>query len=67
LAADLAAYATQKGLTFIQLPVASMAAIPDATVADFAKNYAELPTPIVGFCKSGGRALKVWKQMKEAQ
>lgn len=67
LAADLAAYATQKGLTFIQLPVASMAAIPDATVAGFAKHYAELPTPIVGFCKSGGRALTVWKQMKETQ
>lgn len=47
------------GMRFAHVPVVP-GKITDADVEAFAKQWEELPKPVVGFCKSGTRAVSLW-------
>lgn len=61
LAADVLKAAADAGLKAIYQPVVS-GAITDADVAEFCQNIQNLPTPILAFCRSGGRCTKLFQK-----
>jgi uncharacterized protein (TIGR01244 family) len=58
--ADLAAEAKRHGLAYWHIPV-----VPGEADQTDGKNFADAlqqcPGPVVGFCKSGARATKLWE------
>lgn len=56
---DMAAKAAELGLEFRYLPV-NGAMITDEDVAGQAALLAELPKPILTYCRSGARCAKLW-------
>ncbi|MEJ7139455.1 TIGR01244 family sulfur transferase [Amphibiibacter pelophylacis] len=59
--ADMQAAAQAQGLEYRFLPV-SGAHQTEAEIAAFAKLMAELPKPILAFCRSGGRCTRLFAQ-----
>lgn len=53
------AAAEAEGLVFSYVPVIS-GEISDRNVEDFKKAVAELPTPVLAYCRSGGRCQNLW-------
>ncbi len=58
--AAIRAEAERLGLTFVHVPVVS-GAITEANVDDFAAALAELPTPVLAYCRSGTRSRNLWQ------
>lgn len=58
-AAELRAAAEAQGLVFAYQPVVS-GRMTEANVADFARAMAELPGPILAYCRSGTRCTVLW-------
>lgn len=56
---EIAAAATTLGIEARHIPVRPDAIGP-ADVAAFTKAIAELPGPVLGYCRSGGRAVAMW-------
>ncbi|WP_111429089.1 TIGR01244 family sulfur transferase [Rhodobacteraceae bacterium DSL-40] len=57
--AEIRAEAERLGLAFAFVPVISGGILPD-NVADFKAALAELPTPVLAYCRSGGRCQNLW-------
>ncbi|HEX7325368.1 MAG TPA: TIGR01244 family sulfur transferase [Rhodanobacteraceae bacterium] len=57
--AELAAAASAAGIQYRHVPFAG-GGIDPATVDDFAQALAELPHPVVAFCRSGMRSTTLW-------
>lgn len=57
--ADLAAAASAAGIAYRHVPFAGGAMDP-GTVTDFAQALAELPRPVLAFCRSGTRSTTLW-------
>ncbi|MBI5924130.1 MAG: TIGR01244 family phosphatase [Aquabacterium sp.] len=53
--AQIEAQAKAHGMHYVHFPVSNLM-ISEAQVAAYQQQCAELPHPIVGFCRSGGRA-----------
>lgn len=62
--ADLAAAALSHGLTYVHIPVIPNQIQPDQ-VTRFHEVYANAPKPILGFCKTGNRAMSLCKLVLE--
>lgn len=62
-AAEIAAAARSEGLEFRHIPVTASAIGEDA-VAAFSAAVAELPQPILGFCRTGTRTTLLWALAK---
>lgn len=62
--AQMQAAAEAAGLAYRYLPVNGMHQTPQEAVA-FAAMLAELPRPIVAFCRSGGRVAKLFALGRE--
>jgi uncharacterized protein (TIGR01244 family) len=62
--AALAAAAARAGLRYAHMPVVP-SEITEATVTEFAQLMASLPTPILAFCYTGGRAAKLYRLAME--
>jgi sulfide:quinone oxidoreductase len=60
VSATLQAAAEQAGITYAYLPVVP-SEINDEVVKKFATLLAVMPKPIVAFCKTGGRAAKLYR------
>ena len=60
LFADIAQGARAHGLAAQYIPVQPAGATPDNHAA-FADALADMPGPILGYCRSGQRAAKLWK------
>ncbi len=58
--ADLARAAAGHGMTYVHHPVVPNQ-ISDADVAQFGTFIGTLPKPILAFCRSGGRAAKLYR------
>ena len=58
--ASIEAAAQAAGLRYVHLPVASTAQTP-AEIAQFAALLAELPRPILAFCRSGARSGRLYR------
>ncbi len=56
--------ARRNGLEFRHLPVSCMDVTEDDKVDAFARLLAELPGPIVFYCKSGTRCATLWTQVE---
>ena len=56
--AEIAAAAEQAGLSIVHIPV-SGPATPEQ-IARFQAVMAELPGPVLGYCRSGGRAANLY-------
>lgn len=59
--AEIAAAASAAGLDVRHIPFAPNAQTP-GDVAAFARAIDELPGPVLGYCRSGGRAASIWSQ-----
>lgn len=57
--AVLAAAAASAGLVYRDIPVIS-GQLQDAQVAAFGKALAELPAPVLAFCRTGTRSTTLW-------
>ncbi len=66
-AEDLKSYADSHNIQFVHIPIASMNGITENKIQNFTEYYDTLPSPILGFCKGGGRAVKMWQLMKQVQ
>lgn len=64
-AADLGRAAQQLGLQFRHIPVVS-GAITQADAEQMARALAEMPAPVLAFCRSGARSTKLY-EMVQAQ
>jgi len=62
--AAMEAAATAAGLRYAYLPVAPAVQTPDE-IARFAKLLAELPKPVLAFCRSGTRSGKLYRAATE--
>jgi len=60
LSADLARAAEELGMTFVNVPVDARS-ITAEQVEAFAKVYDELERPLLIFCRSGARSMKIWE------
>jgi sulfide:quinone oxidoreductase len=58
-AADIRAAAERHGLAFAFVPVVS-GQIDEGDVADFRAAVAELPAPVLAYCRSGTRSRNLW-------
>ena len=58
--ASIEAAARAAGLSYVHLPVAPAAQTP-AEIAQFAALLAELPRPILAFCRSGARSGRLYR------
>ena len=58
-AAVIRAEAERLGLGFAFVPVISGAIVPE-DVDDFAAALAELPKPVLAYCRSGARCRNLW-------
>ena len=58
-AAAIRAEAERHGLAFAMLPVISGAIVPE-DVDDFRAAIAELPGPVLAYCRSGTRSRNLW-------
>ena len=56
---EIAAAAEAAGLTFVHIPIRGGAMTPD-DVARFKAALADLPQPILGYCRSGTRTTYLW-------
>jgi len=59
--AEIEAAATALGLEVRQIPVGAMGVTPD-NVAAMTDALDEMPRPMLGFCRSGGRSTKIYQQ-----
>lgn len=60
LSADLAKVAEEFGMTYVHLPV-NPRSISGEDVEAFAKACEELKRPLLVFCRSGARSMKMWE------
>ena len=58
--AAIEAAATAAGLRYVHLPVAPAVQTPEQ-IARFAELLAELPKPLLAFCRSGARSGKLYR------
>jgi len=58
-AAAIRAEAERLGLAFSHVPVVS-GAITEADLADFTAALADLPSPVLSYCRSGARSQNLW-------
>lgn len=58
-AAEIRVAADEAGLAFAHLPVVG-GEIGDGEIAEFRRALADLPEPILGFCRSGARTTTLW-------
>lgn len=65
-AGDLLAAAQGAGLSFVYQPVVG-SEIDTVHVAQFADYFAALPKPVLAFCRSGARSLKLRNLAKLAE
>ena len=63
---EVAERAVDSGLAFAYLPV-NGANITDEDVAAHSQILAELPTPILTYCRSGARCAKLWALSESGQ
>ena len=63
--ADIAAAAAAAGLAARHVPVTPDAISP-ADVAAFGRAIDDLPGPVLGYCRSGGRAAALWSKARTA-
>ena len=61
---DIQHAATVAGLQYAHIPVTPNQ-IKESDVKAFAKQLRALPTPILGFCRSGMRCSMLWSQAQE--
>jgi len=59
-AQDLADAAQQAGMTFVLIPVAPSGIRPDQAKA-LADGLADMPRPILAYCRSGNRSAKLYE------
>lgn len=64
-AAQVRDQAAELGLKFAHIPVIS-GAITDADGAKMQAALAELPSPVLGYCRSGARSTKLWEMAQLA-
>jgi uncharacterized protein (TIGR01244 family) len=62
-AMEIKKYANDLGLVFYHIPVV-MANLPAEQIKEFSDFYKSAPKPILSYCRSGNRALTLWKTMK---
>ncbi len=65
--AAIAAAAEAQGMAYRHLPIASPMAASPAVVAQFAEALAELPGPVLAFCRSGNRSASLWALAQAGQ
>lgn len=58
--AEIRAEAERLGLAFAFVPVLS-SGITQANVDDFSRALADLPAPVLAYCRSGTRSHNLWK------
>ena len=63
---EIAAVARQYGLVVRHVPVISGRITPD-DVASFERAIAELPTPVLAYCRSGARCSHLWSMSAAGQ
>jgi sulfide:quinone oxidoreductase len=61
--AEIAAAAAKLGIKARHIPVRPDAINPD-DVAAFRRAIAELPGPVLGYCRSGGRSAAMWEKSR---
>ena len=66
LAADLQAVAEGLGMQFRHIPVVP-GAITDEDAAQMAQALAELPAPVLGFCRTGARSTKLYEMVQASR
>lgn len=64
--AEIRAEAERLGLTFAFVPVVSGNITPD-NVQDFREALSDLPTPVLAYCRSGGRCQNLWMLARSAK
>ncbi|MDP1931525.1 MAG: TIGR01244 family sulfur transferase [Gammaproteobacteria bacterium] len=64
--AEIERAALQHGMSIRNLPVVS-SKIEDFHIRAFAEAYAELPRPLVAYCRSGTRSITLWALAQGAQ
>ncbi len=62
---EIAKSARARGLPAQYIPVSPSGATDDNHAA-FASALAELPGPVLGYCRSGQRAAKLWQAQQDA-
>jgi len=60
---ELAAEASRLGLEYLHVPV-SLEPLTDQGLAGFVTDLRNLPEPVLGFCRTGNRAVRMWAQAK---
>lgn len=58
--AEIEAAALAAGLAYVHLPVSSAVQTPEQ-IQRFAELLAELPRPMLAFCRSGARSTRLWQ------
>ena len=64
--ADIEKAAQQAGITTRYIPVTPGRTDPARAAAEFAEAMAELPKPVLAFCKSGARSTMLWQMSRQA-
>jgi len=64
--AEVEAAALRHGLQIRHVPVVS-GAISDSDIAAFGAAFAQLPRPLVAYCRSGSRSANLWAMDQAAQ
>lgn len=62
-AIELTKYANDMGIMFYHIPII-MTNLSEQQIKEFIEFYNNAPKPILSYCRSGGRALNLWKIMK---
>ncbi len=58
--AVLAEATSKLGLAYLHIPIAGMS-LPDAAeLIAYSRQMSELPSPVLAFCRSGNRAVRLW-------
>jgi sulfide:quinone oxidoreductase len=63
--ADIEQAAQKAGIATRHIPVTPGRTDPARAAAEFAEAMAELPKPVLAFCKSGARSTMLWQMSRQ--
>jgi sulfide:quinone oxidoreductase len=63
--ADIEQAAQKAGIATRHIPVTPGTTDPARAAAEFAQAFAELPKPVLAFCRSGARSTMLWQMSQQ--
>jgi sulfide:quinone oxidoreductase len=63
--ADIAQAAQNVGIAARYIPVTPGQTDPAKAASEFGRAFAELPKPVLAFCKSGARSTMLWQMSRQ--